>query len=160
SIAQPYMDCAARLRERRGVKATDITAIRCRTAAGPVPRLWEPLAAKHAPPNGYAAKFSLPYLLAVILVKGRAGLAEVTDDAVRHRGVPDMAARVRSELDATIDYPRQFVGDVEVELADGRVLRERQDHPRGGPDDPLTPAEIEAKFRGNALLAVPAEKAE
>ena len=39
-----------------------IAAIRCRTAAGPVPRLWEPLAAKHAPANGYAAKFSLPYL--------------------------------------------------------------------------------------------------
>ena len=75
SIAQPYMDCAARLRDKHGVRAEQVAAIRCRTAAGPVPRLWEPLAAKHAPPNGYAAKFSLPYLLAVILVKGRALLA-------------------------------------------------------------------------------------
>ena len=83
SIAQPYMDCAARLRERTRARRTTIVAIRCRTAAGPVPRLWEPLAAKHAPPNGYAAKFSLPYLLATILVRGRAGLAEFTDDAVR-----------------------------------------------------------------------------
>src|SRR2546422_7669281 len=32
--------------------ALPISAIRCRTSAGPVPRLWEPLAAKHAPPNG------------------------------------------------------------------------------------------------------------
>ncbi|PYM88092.1 MAG: 2-methylcitrate dehydratase, partial [Candidatus Rokuibacteriota bacterium] len=47
SIAQPYMDCAARLRERDGIKADAVTAIRCRTSAGPVPRLWEPLAAKH-----------------------------------------------------------------------------------------------------------------
>jgi 2-methylcitrate dehydratase PrpD len=158
SIAQPYMDCAMRLRER--VKADAIAAIRCRTAAGPVPRLWEPLTAKHAPPNGYAAKFSLPYLLASILVRGRAGLAEFEDAAAREPAVLEIARRVSYELDATIDYPRQFVGDVEITLTDGRVLRERQDRPRGGPDAPLTRAEIEAKFRGNAGLALPAGQVE
>ena len=160
SIAQPYMDCAARLRQREGIAADTISAIRCRTSAGPVPRLWEPLAAKHAPPNGYAAKFSLPYLIAVILVKGRAGLAEFTDAAVRDRDVLRVASRVTYELDPTIDYPRQFVGDVEVTLTDGRRLRERQDRPRGGPDAPLSRAEIEAKFRGNAGLALPAARAD
>ena len=158
SIAQPYMDCAMRLRER--VRPGEIAAIRCRTAAGPVPRLWEPLAAKHAPPNGYAAKFSLPYLVATILVRGRAGLAEFADDAVREPAVLEVARRVSYELDATIDYPRQFVGDVEIRLTDGRVLRERQDRPRGGPDAPLTRAEIEAKFRGNAGLVLPAGRVE
>jgi 2-methylcitrate dehydratase PrpD len=160
SIAQPYMDCAARLRDKHGVRAEQVTAIRCRTAAGPVPRLWEPLAAKHAPPNGYAAKFSLPYLLAVILVKGRAGLAEFTDAAAADPAVRALAGRVTYELDASIDYPRQFVGDVEVTLADGRVLRERQDRPRGGPDAPLTRAELEAKFRGNAALVLDDEAVE
>ena len=150
------MDCAARLRATHGVKAEDITAVRCRTAAGPVPRLWEPLAAKHAPPNGYAAKFSLPYLLASIFVRGRAGLAEFTDAAVREADVLRVAGLVTYELDATIDYPRQFIGDVEVTLAGGRTLRERQDRPRGGPDAPLTREEIEAKFRGNAGLVLPA----
>ena len=160
SIAQPYMDCAARLRERDGIRADAVTAIRCRTSAGPVPRLWEPLAAKHTPPNGYAAKFSLPYLIAVIMVKGRAGLAEFTDAAVRDPDVLRLASRVTYEIDPTIDYPRQFVGDVELTLADGHRLRERQDRPRGGPDAPLTLAEIEAKFRGNAGLALPAARAE
>jgi 2-methylcitrate dehydratase PrpD len=160
SIAQPYMDCAARLRDQHGVDATSIASIRCRTSAGPVPRLWEPLAAKHAPANGYAAKFSLPYVIAVILVKGRAGLAEFTDAAVRDRDVLALASRVTYDVDPTIDYPRQFVGDVEVTLADGRRLRERQDRPRGGPDAPLTRAEIEAKFRGNAGLALPASRAD
>lgn len=158
SIAQPYMDCAMRLRER--VRTEEIASIRCRTAAGPVPRLWEPLASKHAPPNGYAAKFSLPYLLASILVRGRAGLAEFEDVAVRDACVLTVAGKVRYELDATIDYPRQFVGDVEITLADGRVLRERQERPRGGPDAPLSHGEVEAKFRGNAELALPAAQVE
>src|SRR4029453_18424580 len=38
SIAQPYMDCAQRLRERHGVRAGEVRAVRCRTAAGPRPR--------------------------------------------------------------------------------------------------------------------------
>jgi 2-methylcitrate dehydratase PrpD len=160
SIAQPYMDCAARLSRDPGVRLNQITAIRCRTAKGPIPRLWEPLQSKHLPPNGYAAKFSLPYLIASILVRGKAGLAEFTDEAVRDPEVLRITRLVNYEIDPGIDYPRQFVGDVEVTLADGRMLRERQDRPRGGPDAPLTRGELEAKFRGNAGLALPESRAD
>src|SRR5712692_163828 len=159
SIAQPYMDCALRVRDTHGVRPQDIVEIRCRTAEGPVPRLWEPLAAKHAPQNGYAAKFSLPYLLAVILTKGRASLAEFENDVVGDPEVLAVASRVGYELDPTIDYPRQFVGHVRVSLRDGRVVEEWQDHPRGGPDSPMSRAEIEAKFRGNASLVMSADQA-
>ena len=118
SIAQPYMDCAMRLRER--VRPQEIVAIRCRTAAGPVPRLWEPLAAKHAPPNGYAAKFSLPYLLATILVRGRAGLAEFADEATRAADVLGIARRVtlRARRDDRLS---------------AAVRRRRRDHARRRP---------------------------
>jgi 2-methylcitrate dehydratase PrpD len=156
SIAHPYMDCALRLRERHRVDPARIVAIRCRTAAGPVPRLWEPLAAKHAPPNGYAAKFSLPYLIASMLVRGRAGLAEFRDDAVRDPEVLRVAGRVTYEVDPTIDYPRRFVGDVRVRLASGQELVEHQPHSRGGPEHPVTRDELEAKFRGNAGLVLDA----
>ena len=160
SIAQPYMDCALRLREQHRLRPEDVAAVRCRTAAGPVPRLWEPLAVKQAPPNGYAAKFSLPYLVAVALVKGRAGLAEFTDAAAADPDVLRVARRVAYEVDPAIDYPRQFVGDVEIALAAGNVVRARQDRPRGGPDAPLTRAEIEAKFRGNAARVLSAAQTE
>jgi 2-methylcitrate dehydratase PrpD len=158
SIAQPYMDCAQRLRTR--LAPSEIVSIVCRTSEGPVPRLWEPLAGKHRPANGYAAKFSLPYLIAVILVKGKAGLAEFTDGAAADKAVLDVAAKVGYRIDPTIDYPKHFVGHVSVELRDGRRIEESRDHPRGGPDDPLTAAEIEAKFRGNASLALPADAVE
>ena len=124
-----------------------------------MPRLWEPLAAKHAPQNGYAAKFSLPYLLAVILTKGQASLAEFENDVVGDPEVLAVASRVGYELDPTIDYPRQFVGHVRVRLRDGRILEEWQDHPRGGPDAPMRGDEIEAKFRGDASLVMTADQA-
>jgi len=40
------------------------------------------------------------------------------------------------------------------------MVEERQDHPRGGPDLPMTRDELEAKFRGNAGLLMPREKIE
>jgi 2-methylcitrate dehydratase PrpD len=160
SIAHPYMDCAARLREKYALRPESIAEIRCRTAAGPVPRLWEPLASKHKPANGYAAKFSLPYLLASVLVRGTAGLADFTDDAAADERVLAVAGRVVYDLDPTIDYPRQFIGDVRIRLTDGRTLEERQDHPRGGPDFPLDRRDLEKKFRGNAALALPADAVE
>jgi 2-methylcitrate dehydratase PrpD len=159
SIAHPYMDCALRLRERHALRPEQIVEVRCRTAEGPVPRLWEPLAAKHRPANGYAAKFSLPYLLASILVNGRVTLADFTDEAVRDPVRRAVAGKVFYDVDPTIDYPRHFVGHVAVHLGDGRSLEESQNHPRGGPDFPLTRDELVAKFHANAILAIPDPRA-
>jgi 2-methylcitrate dehydratase PrpD len=36
---------------------------------------------------------------------------------------------------------------VEIEMADGRTLTARCEHPRGSPENPLTRSQIEAKFR-------------
>ena len=132
----------------------------CRTAEGPVHRLWEPLADKQTPLSSYGAKFSLPYSIAVMLVHGRAGLEEFTDSAIRNPEVLRLAAKVRYEIDPTIDYPRHFSGHVKVVLDDGTLLEENQPHPRGGLEDPLPPSDIEAKFRANAKLALSAHRVE
>ncbi|TMG80546.1 MAG: MmgE/PrpD family protein, partial [Betaproteobacteria bacterium] len=87
TMAHPYIDCARKL-VAEGVAPDDVASIECRTAEGIVHRLWEPLAAKQAPPNGYAAKFSIPYAIAVGMLRGDAGLVDyeeavVYDPAVR-----------------------------------------------------------------------------
>ena len=79
SIAHPYLDCALRIRQQHQPPAADIDRIVCRTHEGPVPRLWEPLEQKQRPVTPYAAKFSLPYSIAVALVRGRAGPEEFSE---------------------------------------------------------------------------------
>jgi 2-methylcitrate dehydratase PrpD len=154
------MDCALKVREKYAPKAEEIAEIVCRTAEGPVHRLWEPLADKQKPVSSYGAKFSLPYSIAVMIVRGRAGLEEFTEAAIRDVSVLDLAGKVRYVLDPSIDYPRHFSGHVKVFMKDGKVLEENQPHPRGGFEDPLPPAEIEAKFRANARLALPLTQVE
>ena len=154
SISHPYMDCALTLRQKHAIRAEQVVEIVCRTAEGPVHRLWEPLEQKRRPPTSYAAKFSLPFSIAVMLIRGKAGLEEFSDDAIRDPEILNLASKVRYELDPTIDYPRHFSGHVKIRLADGTMLEENQPHPRGGLESPLPPEEIEEKFRANARLAL------
>jgi 2-methylcitrate dehydratase PrpD len=154
------MDCALRIKQKYSPAPDEIAAVVCRTAEGPVHRLWEPLADKQKPVSSYGAKFSLPFSIAVMLVRGRAGLEEFTDAAIADSTVLKLAAKVRYQLDPTIDYPRHFSGHVKVTLANGQVLEENQPHPRGGLEDPLPPEEITEKFRANARLALPVETGE
>jgi 2-methylcitrate dehydratase PrpD len=156
SINQPYMDCAARIRTRPGFDPMAIRAIVCRTAEGPVHRLWEPLAEKRRPTTPYGAKFSLPYCIGLVLVEGQAGVDGFSDTRTRDPRILEVAGKVRYVLDPTMPYPQRFTGHVRVELGDGRVLEETQDAPRGGPEYPLAPEELYAKFRVNAARALPA----
>ena len=160
SISHPYMDCALKLKQEYSPAPEKIAKVICRTAQGPVHRLWEPLADKQKPLSSYGAKFSLPYSIAVMLVRGRAGLDEFTEEAIHDPIVLGVAKKVRYALDPTIDYPRHFSGHVKITLDDGTVLEENQRHPRGGFEDPLPPQEIEEKFRANARLALPKTKVE
>src|SRR5690606_32944933 len=69
TLAQPYIDCAIRLRAA-GVPVSRIKSILCETAEGYVHRLWEPIAMKRRPPTAYAAKFSIPFAVALGYVRG------------------------------------------------------------------------------------------
>jgi 2-methylcitrate dehydratase PrpD len=148
TMTHPYIDCARRL-AGRGIKPEDITDIVCDVGEGTVHRLWEPLAAKQTPSNGYGAKFSQPYCIATALVRRNVGLGDFTDEAVQDPRVIALARKVRYHIDPANPYPNEFTGHVRVTLADGSVIEERQPHFRGGAKEPLTRADIEDKFALN-----------
>jgi 2-methylcitrate dehydratase PrpD len=150
TMAHPYIDCAKRL-AARGIKPTDVKEMICEVAEGTVHRLWEPLVAKQRPPNGYAAKFATPFILATGFVKGGVGLDAFTESAVHDSQVLTLAAKVRYVVDPNNPYPNAFTGHIRCVLNDGSVVEDRQPHFRGGAIEPLTRADIEEKFALNAL---------
>jgi 2-methylcitrate dehydratase PrpD len=145
TMAHPYIDCAKRL-AARGIKPGDVKELICEVAEGTVHRLWEPLADKQRPPNGYAAKFATPFILATGFVRSGVGLDAFTEAAVRDKDVLALAAKVRYVIDPNNPYPNNFTGHIRAVLNDGRVVEERQPHFRGGAQEPLTRADIEEKF--------------
>jgi 2-methylcitrate dehydratase PrpD len=149
TMTHPYIDCARRL-AGQGVMPEQIAEIVCDTAEGYVHRLWEPLADKQRVPNGYAGKFSIPYCIAAGLVLGDAGLEAFSDARAADPRLAAVAAKVRYRIDPDDPYPKRFTGHIRATLVDGRVVELRQPHFRGGAAEPLTRAEIDAKFVSNA----------
>jgi len=149
TMIHPYIDCARRL-ATRGVRADEIEACVCEVAEATVHRLWEPLADKQRPVNGYAAKFSTPYCIAAGFLHGDVGLDAFSDEAVRDPAVLRLAAKVRYVIDPQNPYPANYTGHIRALLPGDRVVEERQPHLRGGSREPLGRADIEQKFLRNA----------
>lgn len=148
TMTQPFIDCAKML-ARSGVSADEIVAITCKVGEGTVHRLWEPIAKKRNPPNGYAGKFSTPYCIAVGFTDGEAGLGQFTDERVLDPALRALAAKVSYEIDPTDPYPSNFVGHISAELKDGSVREFGQPYMRGGAHEPLSDDELQAKFEAN-----------
>ena len=160
TMTQPYVDCAIRL-ARRGIAAAAISELHCEVAEGTVHRLWEPLAEKQAPANAYAAKFSTPFCIAAGFLTGDAGLAAFSEARVGDPRLRALAGKVRYAIDPENPYPARYTGHIRALLADGSVIEERQDHVRGGAEEPLSDHELEAKFFANAAHGGwPRERAE
>ena len=120
TMTHPYIDCARRL-AARGIEADDIEELVCEVGEGTVHRLWEPLADKQRPPNGYARQ-----VLDALLHRGRASCAAMsastafTDEAVqRCRPCSRSPRKVRYVIDPDNPYPNNFTGHIRASLRDG-----------------------------------------
>lgn len=113
------------------------------------------------PTSVHQAKFSMGTVLGLIAVHGHAGLDEFDRHALEDAHVTAFRQRVHMVLDPEIDaaYPRRWVGKVEVETTDGRMLSARVDVPKGDPGNSLSRTELEEKavrlasYRGGASEA-------
>jgi 2-methylcitrate dehydratase PrpD len=107
-----------------------------------------PAAEKRRPTSIVDAQFSLPFGAAVAVLYRSAGTREYRPEVIAAPEVAALMDRVECYRSPALeaDFPRRWPAEVELELTDGRVLRERVDHPKGDPEHPLTPAELEAKL--------------
>ncbi len=148
TMIHPYIDCMIEL-AKRGVLADDIESIRCPTGEGLVHRLWEPLAGKQNPPSGYAAKFSMPYCMAVGFYDGDAGLGQFTDARAKDPQILDLARKIYYEIDPNNEYPANYSGHIRVTLKNGEQVAIDRPWMRGGQHEPLSGTELRQKFDAN-----------
>jgi len=79
-------------------------------------------------------------------------------ESLANPAIRDLARRVRYAIDPDAPGTERYKGWVIVEMKDGRRLESVQEHNHGSLADPMTPAEIRAKFADNAVRALPAER--
>lgn len=148
TMIHPFIDCAIQMAQS-GIRDDQIVDIVCDTGAGLVDRLWEPLAAKHQPVSAYAAKFSMPYCMAVAYFDQDAGLGQFTPARIEDQRLLTLARKIHYRIDPDNEYPKNYSGHMRVRLQDGSEHVFRQAHFRGGAREPLSDAELDRKFFKN-----------
>lgn len=154
---------AARTLRAKGIDIAAITEIELGAPTSVLRTIAEPQAEKARPATGYAAQFSGPFTVATALVGG-SGLgvsaSDFSDEAVHDPVKLELAARVRCVASEECDriFPYQFPAILRVWLKDGSMHEARVLANRGGPENPLSDAELAMKFTMNAETVLPATR--
>lgn len=153
------IDAALILREQ-GVTADQVRQIEVRVPAGTHKVICLPEANKLKPANSYDAQFSVQWLTAAALVRGRLGLAELEPSEILDPEIMALTQKVRFSDYPDSPFPRAYSGEVVISLTDGRTVSHREHINRGAAERPLTNGEIVEKFRANAATASDPAKVE
>jgi len=159
-VIHPYIDAVFRLRERHGLTPDDIARVICPVAPYIVGIVCEPLAEKRRPLTDSHGRVSLQYTLAEAFAVGRIGKDAYAERSLRDPSILALADRINFEVDATLPGSEQFKGVVIVETTDGRRFEEVEEFNRGSATNPMTQAEIEAKFRENVAGTLSDDRAD
>lgn len=159
-VGHPGMDAMKRLAIEYDIAPRDVVRIRIRTGSNVIAP--GPLRIAHAN-TALEGKFCVPFQMAAIVLRRKAGLQEFSDDFVRSEACQSMQRRVEASIAPEIEAlgKDRIVFDVEVETNAGtRFHRRSEDRYRGGPGNPLSWDELREKFDDCASSMYSAEERE
>ena len=147
-FSAPLADCALDLYSR-GIDPKQVDHILAKVNKYSIKVLTIPEETKADPKTVVDAQFSLPYAIAVGMVKGRETIAEYTNESIRDPEVLELARKVRWELDPEAEkvYPKYYPCTVIVTMKDGTQHTSHVDYPKGDPENPVNWEETVEKFR-------------
>jgi 2-methylcitrate dehydratase PrpD len=153
SYTHVSLEAMLRLIEEHGVQADDVAAIEVA-----VPPRWGMTgAAIQHPETGTRAKFSMAYVMAVALVYGPPRIEHFTNEAIRDPKLVRLLDRVTV---VTTEKPTERAtrpSTVTVTLTDGRILSHRAEFAKGHRHNPVTQADMDAKFEACVRGRLPAD---
>lgn len=100
-----------------------------------------------------AAQFSIQYSAASAIMRRRLGIADIQDNAVLDPDIAQFIAKVSVDIDDA-NSGKFAPATVRVRTSDGEILERSLEHVPGTPSNPLTDAEVAAKFRDCAAFGL------
>jgi 2-methylcitrate dehydratase PrpD len=154
---QGPIDAVLALRAEHRLDPREIDRVEVGMLGAGFPIVCEPEAAKRRPASVVDAQFSLPFGIAVALVRGAASPDEFVPSTLEDAEIRTLMERVVAVRDAGLDarYPRAWPCWVRIAFRGGRRVEASVDHPRGDPENFPTPDDLDRKFRRLAARALP-----
>ncbi|ODR91435.1 MmgE/PrpD family protein [Sinorhizobium alkalisoli] len=148
----PALDAIAAMSERHSFREGDVARVEVHGY-----RATEAMCNRPDPASAQDARFSLQYCLAARLILGAVRLAAFEEETLARADIRELMTRISVFEDPALSvlYPHRRQARLRVILRDGRVLEHLQQTRRGDPEDPLSDAEIIAKFHELASGILP-----
>jgi 2-methylcitrate dehydratase PrpD len=148
-----YIHATIELMKEKGLGANDIETIR--TFVGDFTyTMCTPLEVRRAPGTLVDAKMSLPFIVGIAASKGKMGIADFSETALKDPEVLAMAAKVVPVQDPNQNWTYKLPdGRIEIVTRDGRVFERLGDKVPGSQEAPLTWEQISEKFVSCASVA-------
>lgn len=139
----PALDGLKLLQEQLGFAAGDIDSIHV-AGYGATYQMCN----RAAPKSAQEARFSLQYCVAAQSVLGGVRLAAFTPETLANPAILALMQKVTVSEDAELAaaYPKKRMAKLVVRLKDGRQINHFQQTRKGDPEDPLSDAELVAKY--------------
>ncbi len=112
-----------------------------------------PLEVKSHPRNAVDSQFSIPWAVAVVMARGKAGIDDFTDEAINRRDILSVCDKIKLDMEAGTAEPARIRHALQVTLHDGRVFYEKSTGPVAG-DTTLPFSAYDNKFRDCVSYAV------
>jgi len=144
-LTHPTIDLMLKLVNDNNIKPDDIEAVKVYAGSNILNPIRYPIATNHL-----QAKFSLPAALAMIALNRKAGKTEFSDPCVAAAPMQAMQKRISTEIDPKIEKMGfdKMRSRIAIKLKDGKEVEGWADERyRGGPDNPLSDADLEGKVR-------------
>jgi 2-methylcitrate dehydratase PrpD len=149
-VVHPAIDGCSQLHREFHPAAESIAAVRVRVAP-----LVLDLCNKSDLRRALESKYSIYHAAAIGLVRGKGGLQEFTEDAIRDPALQHVRSVTTAAADPTITEDQVHI---EVTLRDGRKLTKFVEQSLGNVHRPLTNDQLTEKFVDQAALALPLER--
>jgi len=139
----PAVDVAIDLTKKQEIKPEAVQWVRVGTYKTALD-----ITSNYAPDSIYAAKFSLPFCVALAISKGRCGLEDFSEAALADPVIRSLMEKVELAVDPELDarHPQLWPAEVKVGLNSGQVLAGQTDSPRGDPENPVAAKDLEIKY--------------
>ena len=142
-LTHPTIDLMLKLVSDNDIRSDDVETVKVYAGSNILNPIRYPIAANHL-----QAKFSLPAALAMIALARKAGKKEFSDAFVASAPMQAMQKRITTELDPAIEKIGfdKMRSRIAIKLKGDKTIEGWADERyRGGPDNPLSDAELEAK---------------
>jgi 2-methylcitrate dehydratase PrpD len=149
-VVHPTIDGCSRLRERDRPDPAAIEAVELKVAP-----LVLDLCNQRELKRALQSKYSIYHAAAIGLARGKGGLQEFTDAAVADPVLVRLRERVTAIADSSVTEDQ--VG-ITVRMADGTTHTLFVEQSLGNVQRPLSDAQLDDKFRDQAVLALPAAR--